>query len=240
MEFASIRDHVLKGLPADTAKDIWNAQPTDQEELHAKILERQRFESLMGKRQFATDEQSVNLLVNQLKGLGFEVHKAHNKQEVNTAMHKKKRKGNPFKGNASKQKSPQSSAWFQSHPRPQRYRGQSNNYRQRNYNNNYNNSWRGGQGNELPNNSRGYGQRPPSGSFMRQQPPRYNNNSRNQFSQNRYGNNNYVNMYDNYDNIGFSEAPYVPHGQACPDQRGFPALPQNHQNVNTLSGNSFI
>lgn len=83
-----IRDHVLKGLPQDTAKDIWNSKPDSVETLHEKILERQRFESLMGKKVYDNNEQAINEVVVQLENMGFAVKKPANKQEVNFVSNK--------------------------------------------------------------------------------------------------------------------------------------------------------
>src|SRR5207253_164376 len=90
---------------------------TDMEELHQKILEIQKFESLMGKKRFSNnDEQSVNELVNHLENLGFSVTKQNTpkKQEINaTSNYKRKfRKGPSKKGNYFRK--PSSSPWLQS------------------------------------------------------------------------------------------------------------------------------
>lgn len=247
VDFDIMRDQVLKGLPASTAKDIWNGKPTTKDELHALILEQQKFESLMGKKSFGTDDQSVNACVHHLEALGFDVKKG-SKQEVNSSVNKRKgkKKGNNNNRNVNSQQwnrsSTQSSMQTQSHPRPN-YRNNNNNRRgsQGNYNNNrqYNNnnfnSWRQGPRNYEPQqNSRGYGQRPQGGSYQRQQPQQYMN--RNQFGPRQARQ--YINNYDNY--YSYEEGPYDPPGQAYPVHYGPPALPQNVHSVNTVSGNGFI
>lgn len=238
VEFNTLRDQVLKGLPADTAKDIWNAQPSDMEELHEKILERQKFESLMGKKTFGTDENAVQEFVNHLENLGFKVTK-ENKQEVNKFAHKK-RKGNFRKQSSSNwfPSGPQSSNRSQSHPRDfsQNQKRERNSFNRYPYNNN--NSWRQ-QGRTFESNSRRYDPRPQNGSFRRpQQSQRFPQNR--QF--NRYPrNNNYVNNYENYDpyenyETQRSRGP----GQAYESHSNLPPIDEREHHVNTVSGNSFL
>lgn len=88
-----LRDHVLKGLPADMARDLWNAKTKTLEELHDKIIELQKFQSLMGKQSYILQGETISEIVNQLENLGFKVEKpTDSKETVNQAQKSNKKK----------------------------------------------------------------------------------------------------------------------------------------------------
>lgn len=230
--FEQQRDHVLKGLPEETAKDIWNSKPTSLDTLHEKILERQKFESLMGKKAYDNKEQAINEVVNALENMGFSVKKSDN-QEVNTMSHKKKKFKKGRKGNAksnsqfgqtSAQSSPRSQSW---HPRGNFRNKRRGGWPSQNFN--QNNSWgnkgrfEGNPRRDQFSNNRGFG---------RQGPPRYNNYRR---FPNR---DNYVNAYDHYGPEVYYAPP--PHYEAIGAPVGQVAIPYHTQAVNTFQGNGFL
>ncbi len=236
-DFANQRDHVLKGLPQDVAKDIWNSQSDSLETLQAAILKRQKFESLMGKKAYSSQEQAINQVCNQLENMGFSITKREeNKQEVNFAynknQNKKGQKGKAFKPNSQGPQSGPMSSQSQYHPRGA-FQNNNNNRRgkwpSQNQNNN-NNSWSQKGHNEdysrrdqYPNN-RGFGR----------QGQRYNNNYR------RYSpRDNFVNFYEHYGPPEAYENQMVPEAEAMPMRYEQAAMPYNNHSVNTFQENEY-
>lgn len=226
-KFEKILENVLKGLPQEIAKDIWKAKPTDIDKLQDLILDHQKFESLIGKKVYGDNEQAINEIVNQLKGLGFKVQK----QEINYTGNKKKnksRKGKKSNSHEANPSGPQSLHKSQSHPRPffqNNRRGRWNpNNRQVRFQNQ--NPWNtNGRRYDYENSRRDqqYQQNPTRG-FIRQGPPRYNNNRRYQGTRG-----NFINYYDHYDNAyPPEEMTYV-----VPSQHRPQILPYNQQTVNS-------
>ncbi len=237
--FDKQRDHVLKGLPQETAKDIWNSKPDSLDSLHDLILTRQKFESLMGKKAYDNSEQAINEVVNQLENLGFKVEKPPTKQEVTFASNKKKkfkgRKGNA-KPNSQGHPSAQSSR-SQSHPRGN-FRNNNNRRGNKPFQNHPNNRYQGNF-NSWGNNQKGRfeenprrGQFPNNRGFGRQGPPRYNNYQ-------RYPpRDNYVNTYDHYGPEYYNH--HHQYLEAVDGMSAPAALPYHTQAVNTFQGNGFL
>lgn len=240
-DFDKQRDHVLKGLPQHTANIIWNSKASTLDQLHAAILEQMKFESLMGKQSYASQEQAVNTVVSQLENMGFSVKPPpENKQDVNFAYNNKKKnkkgqKGNFNKSNSRGPSSPQSSQQSQWHPRGTSRNTFNNNRRgmwpsQNSYNNNFNNSW--SQKGQFEGYSR-RGQYPSNRGFGRQGPQRYNNNFK------RFPpRDNYVNMVEHYDPDEFYYEPEMVPIEAVP-VRYDPGTRPHNQSVNSFSGNGY-
>lgn len=251
VEFDKLRDHVLKGLPAEVSRDIWNSKPTDMESLIAKILEIQKFDSLMGKKHFIqTDENSVNELVNKLENLGFSVTKQTDNKEVNNYQNKKTfRKGQGNKGNTYKKSSPWKSATqssqSQSHPRRYNQFSNAGNRPFKRYtNSNYGNkSWNSNgqyRQNNYDRDSRRYDQRSfGRPSYGHGQPPFRPNNNQNRFQRrpdNNFRRDAYAYSYENSDES--YDGYYYDH-PASPNNDNHRSLEQNH-NERALTGNGYL
>lgn len=66
-----VKNHVVQGLPSGLAQEVWNHPVKTFKELHSKILEIQKFQSLMGKQTFMKNDVA-NQLVHLLEKLGIQ------------------------------------------------------------------------------------------------------------------------------------------------------------------------
>lgn len=232
--FDKIKEHVLKGLPQEIAKDIWKAKPADLEKLQEMLLDHQKFESLMGKKVYGNNEQAINEVVNQLQNMGFSVQKPEANFASNAPNKKKNKKGKNKSNSQGPPPGPPSRSQFRprgafQNNRRGRWPPQNNQVR---FQPQQTNPWsnqgqfrddRYSRRDQYPQNNRGFG---------RQGTPRFQNR---QFHQGNRGS--YINNYENYNQVGLS-VPQLEPAFATPVHNIPQALPYNQQAVNTYySGN---
>ncbi len=242
--FDKIKEHVLKGLPQEIAKDIWKAKPADLETLQDLLLEHQKFESLMGKKVYGNNDQAINEVVNQLQNMGFSV----KKPEVNFAANKNKnkkfnKKGNFKKPNSQGQPSGPSSQTSQWHPprgnfpnRRGKWPPHNNQVRFQNpQQNSWKNNGRPRYDDRSPFRRDQFQPNPSNRGFVRQGPPRFQTRG---FPQGNRGN--FVNTYDHYGNLVDNSYMPVEPGYVVPHNNPPQALAYTQQAVNTFhTGNDY-